>query len=325
MALWIITVLAIVALEFSSAMRTDAYIAKNYQEELQLYALAQAGIERALLELTCRHDQFLRQKRRALHGESPPAEKRIWLTDGRAYHLNFDQGIGEVRIYGEAGKININLASERTLRRIAECLGLEGENKDIFVDSLLDWRDPDDFYRLQGAENEYYRSLKEPYNCKNGYLDTIEELLLVRGVTAELFWGKKIIKEGESEQISIGLKDIFSVYAPGEQIDINSAGFSVLHCFLGLSPAVARQVIKSREEREFENLPDLLQRVPEIGIFMPERGRFISFSPLHPFYTIESIARPKENAPGRGIKVIVKIDGREKKGLKIIQWIDQIS
>ncbi|MGC8810016.1 MAG: general secretion pathway protein GspK [bacterium] len=323
--IWIITILVIVAFEFSAAMRLESYSVKNYQEEAQLYALACGAYERALWELSCRHDPFLRQKRRDLIREEIPAEKKEWLIDGRPYTFSLGQGICQVRIYGEAGKININLASDRTLRQVAACLGLEGESKDILVDSILDWRDPDDFYRPHGAENDYYRSLKEPYDCKNGYLATIEELLLVRGVSKELFWGKKILFPGEKEERMVGLKDIFSVYAAGEQIDLNAAGWPVLRCFLGLPGEVADKVIVVREEREFENLTDLTQRVPEIQPFLKEIGRFISFRPLHPYYTVETRAWIREDELGRGLKAIIKIDVREKNGYKVIQWIDHIS
>lgn len=322
--LWIITALVIVALELSSAMRIEAYGVKHYQEELLLYALAYGGVERAIFELSCRHDPFIRQKRKALIKEDLPAEKKEWITDGRPYLLTFPQGKCEVRIYGEAGKININLASEKTLRQIATCLGLAGENRDILVDSILDWRDPDDFYRPHGAENEYYRSLPEPYDCRNGFFETMEELLLVRGVNKELYGGKKITIAEEDQVKIVGLKDIFSLYGSGEQIDLNSAGWPVLHCFLGLPMSVIRQLSKARGEREFENQADLWQRVPEIQPFWKEIGRFITFQPLPPFYTIEARAKIKENELGRGIKAIIKIDGREKKGFKIIQWIDYI-
>jgi hypothetical protein len=116
--------------------------------------------------------------------------------------------------------LNINSISESLLRKIIGNFGLEGEARDMVVDSILDWRDPDDFYRINGAENDYYRSLKEPYDCKNGNLDSIEELLLVRGVTPELFYGKKPEKK-ESEP-SRGPQAPLST-RHREQIDINSA------------------------------------------------------------------------------------------------------
>jgi general secretion pathway protein K len=224
----------------------------------------------------------------------------------------------------EAGKININTVSERTLRKIVSQLGLEGEKRDIAVDSILDWRDPDDLYRVNGAENDYYQSLKEPYNCKNGNLDAIEELLLVRGVTPELFYGRKRINKGEEEGKSdqVGLKDIFSIYSAGEQIDINSATPIVLRYVLGVPDEVSRQIVKAREDKAFENQRDLLQRTPELSPFIEEIGRLIVYRSVTPYYTIESRAKSKQGGGSRGLKTIVKIDQNEKKGYKIIQWVD---
>ncbi len=57
------------------------------------------------------------------------------------------------------------------------------------ADAIVDWIDPDDDPRTNGAENSYYMSLSPAYQCKNGPLDTLEELLYVRGVTWELLFG----------------------------------------------------------------------------------------------------------------------------------------
>lgn len=325
MVLWIIAILSVIAFEFGYAMRTEVKITKNFQEELQLYALAEGGVERAIAELVYKHDSRMRSKRKTLRAEGFPPEKKEWVTDGRGYPLSFELGVCEVRVMGEAGKININLVSGMLLHKVMTNLGVEGEARDIVVDSLLDWRDADDFYRLHGAENDYYQSLPEPYECKNGNLDSIEELLLVRGVTPELFYGRKatLTEEGEKEKSKgSGLKDIFSVYALGEQIDINSATLSVLRVALGIPSGVARSIIKAREEKGFENQQDLLQRVPELTPFFGEIGRFLLFQSLNPFYSIEAQAQSKKGGSLRGIKAIVKIDPREKDGYKIIQWLD---
>lgn len=325
MVLWIIAILSVIAFEFSYAMRTEVKIVKNFQEELQLYALAEGGVERAIAELVYKHDPRVQNKRRTLKSKDFPPEKKEWVTDGRGYPLTFDLGVCEVRVRGEAGKININLVSGMLLRKIITNLGVEGEAGDIVVDSLLDWRDPDDLYRLNGAENDYYQSLPEPYECKNGNLDSIEELLLVRGVTPELFYGKKGTWPGEGGKEKgnrIGLKDIFSIYALGEQVDINSATLPVLRFALGIPSEIARGIIQAREEKVFENQQDLLQRVPELGPFLGEIGRFILFQSTNPFYTIEAQAQSKNGKSVRGLKAIVKIDPREKEGYKIIQWVD---
>jgi general secretion pathway protein K len=324
MVLWVITILSVIVLEFCFAMRTEVNITNNYKEELRLYAMAEGGIQRAIAELIYKHDTKVQQMRMTLKPEEVPPEKMEWVTDGRPYLLPFDQGVCEVRVRSEAGKVNINLISESMLRKIIGNLGLEEVERDIVVDSILDWRDPDDFYRVNGAENDYYQSLKEPYDCKNGNLDSIEELLLVRGVTPDLFYGRKgIKKEGEGEKvIRIGLKDIFSIYSAGEQIDINSATPIVLRFVLGIPREVSQLIVKAREEKRFEHQQDLLQRVPELSPFMGEIGRFILFRSATPYYTIESKAKNKEGGSNRGIKTIDKIDRADKKNHKIIQWVD---
>ena len=326
MVLWVVAVLSVVVLEFCFAMRTEINITKNYKEELQLYAMAEGGVQRAIAELVNKHDLKVQQMRRALKTEEIPSEKREWVTDGRPYLLPFNQGTCEIKVMSEAGKVNINMISEGLLRKIIGNLGLEGEARDIVVDSILDWRDPDDFYRVNGAENEYYQSLKEPYNCKNGNLDSIEELLLIRGITPDLFYGRKNIKEGEEvlKADRIGLKDTFSIFSSGEQIDINSATPVVMRVLLGIPDEVSRVIVKAREEKEFEHQQDLIQRVPELSPFIGEIGRLIIIRSSIPYYTIESRGKNKEWGSVRGLKVIVKIDPKEKNGYKFIQWVDAV-
>ena len=328
MVLWVMTILSVIVLEFSYAMRTEVNISRNYQEELQLYAMSEGGVQRAIAELVYKQDPRVHQMRKTPEFAEMPADKREWVTDGRNYSLAFEGGECVVRVMGEAGKLNINLISDRTLRKIITNLGWEGEARDIVVDSILDWKDPGDFHRLNGAKNDYYQSLKEPYNCKNSNLDSIEELLLVRGVTPELFYGRKAIKkeeEGAAEGAAadrIGLKDIFSIYSLGGQIDINCATMPVLRVVLGIPKDVAQRIVKAREEKTFEHQQDLLQRVPELAPLLAQMAGLMTYQSMLPYYTIESRGKSKDQTSRRGLKVIVKIDPTDKKGYKVILWVD---
>jgi len=325
MVLWVMAILSVVALEFSFAMRTEINITKNYKEDLERYAMAEGGVQREITELIYKNDARLQQVKKTLSLEEISSEQKEWVADGRAYPLPFDQGSCEIRIMSEAGKVNINIVSEVVLRKIIGQLGLEGEARDVVVDSILDWRDPDDFYRANGAENDYYLSLKEPYYCKNGNLDSIEELLLIRGITPDLFYGKKGTPEGEEGSGDrAGLKDIFSIYAPGEQVDINSATPLVLNMVLGILREVSQQMAKVREEKSFENQQDLLNRVSELAPFIGEISRFIVYRSAFSYYTVESRAKLKDELSTQGLKTIVKIDPREKEGYKIVQWVDRL-
>jgi general secretion pathway protein K len=328
MVLWVIVILSVIVLEFSFAMRTEVNIAQHYKEEVQLRAYAEGGIQRAIAELVYKHDPKIQQMRQARKTEGVPEDKKEWATDGEAHVLPYDQGSCEIRIAGEAGKVNINTVSEASLRKMIGQLGLEGETRDVVVDSLLDWRDTDDFIHLNGAENDYYQSLKEPYNSKNGNFDSIEELLLVRGVTPDLFYGKKESKKGDTGETGTGgqpgLRDIFSIYSAGEQVDINSASIPVLKAVLGLPAGAARSIVTARGEKVFQNQQDLVLRVPELAPLIGQIGPLIGYQTAVPYYTIEARGKSKEGGSFQGIKAVVKIDSKEKDGYKIVQWVDRL-
>ena len=123
MVLWVMAILSVVVLEFSFAMRTEVNITKNFKEELQLYAMTQGGVQRAIAELIYQQDPKVQQLRRTLTTEEIPPEKKEWVTDGRSYVLPFDQGTCDIKVMSETGKVNINLVSESMLRRIITLLG----------------------------------------------------------------------------------------------------------------------------------------------------------------------------------------------------------
>ena len=87
--------------------------------------------------------------------------------------------------------------SEAVALGIADSLlmSLPGMTQDT-VDAILDWLDEDDEAREFGAEAEYYNTLATPYSPANGPLQTVEELLLVRGVTPTLLFGADVNRNG---------------------------------------------------------------------------------------------------------------------------------
>lgn len=55
-----------------------------------------------------------------------------------------------------------------------------------FIDTLADWQDTDDFNRLNGAEAFDYKMAKLPYSPRNFYVQTIDELSLLKGFDPEI-------------------------------------------------------------------------------------------------------------------------------------------
>jgi type II secretory pathway component PulK len=91
----------------------------------------------------------------------------------------------------ESGKVNLNaLIKLDPTGQVAHDLLMKLPNMtEEVADAIIDWIDPDDDPRPNGAESQYYTGLSPGYQCKNGPLDSLEELLLVRGVTPDLLFG----------------------------------------------------------------------------------------------------------------------------------------
>ncbi len=124
-------------------------------------------------------------------------------------------------ILDEERKLNINTADTDILRRLfTEVAGVKEKLAEAITESVLDWRDEDNDKRDFGAEKFEYLLLKKPYDCKNGPFESLEELLLVRGMTPE------ILKS---------IRPYITVYGSGK-VNLNTAPDAVLKV-LGLSDA----------------------------------------------------------------------------------------
>jgi general secretion pathway protein K len=229
----------------------------------------------------------------------------------------------EVKIRSESGRISLNRATDFVLRKVVSYFVEEGEQRSIIVDSILDWRDTDNLHRLNGAENDYYQSLAEPYNAKDADFDSVDELLLVRGISPELYHGKKAKdQEGEGAPI-IGLKDVFTVFSNASGIDINTAPVEVLMVVFGISRDLAQKILESRSETPFGNLNDFRLKVPDIVPFItPEIMPYLVFTSVTPYYNITSVGKVKDGESKRGMECVVKIDRRERTGYRIVLWND---
>lgn len=88
----------------------------------------------------------------------------------------------EARITGEGGRLNLkwlltgeNPVHIEVLRRYLEIKGIDLNERDQMIDTLLDWVDPDNLVRLNGAEDE------GGYKAANRMITNLEELKKVKG------------------------------------------------------------------------------------------------------------------------------------------------
>jgi len=167
------------------------------------------------------------------------------LAIKRLPHRNVALGVGQFTycISDEEARLNLNTAPPDRVGRLLEQIGLERQARDVVVDSLQDWRDPNEEHRLNGAESEdTYLKLPVPYRSKNGNLDSLSELIQIKGVTAKLLDGE----DGRP-----GLGSLVTVKTPG-QINVNTARKEVLRS-LNFSDAELNEVEQSRYNFELSN------------------------------------------------------------------------
>ena len=169
--LWIIIVLTVIVTTLGRKSRLDSKITLARMDAVRCKWACRAGIERAVAildedprETDCLTDQW---------NYSPDD-----FNDFQLERCQFN-----VRVIDELSKLNINTATREQL------LGLPYMTVDV-ADAIIDWRDTDEIPGEFGVEGGYYENLPLGYLPRNDSFRTLRELLLVRGVTEELFYGE---------------------------------------------------------------------------------------------------------------------------------------
>jgi type II secretory pathway component PulK len=222
--IWVVLVLAGLALVFARSMRVAAILAANHTASLQAECIAEGARQYLLAQLETDEQTAVLTNAtpyEAMHvGQGYSWVLRSNLEDDR----QLDYGLTD-----EAGKINLNSASLEML------LKLPGMTAELAA-SIIDWRDQDGELSPGGAENEYYLLLPEPYNCKNAPIETVEEILLIKGASAELLYGEDrnlngVLDENENDadasdppdnrngRLEGGFYDYVTVYSMEANVD----------------------------------------------------------------------------------------------------------
>jgi general secretion pathway protein K len=231
--LLVLTVLGIIGAEFAFSMRLEASAVRAYKDSVTGMHLAEAAVEQAIREIAgdyttvgaCRDDDPVRffKADRTLVPALPRQDVPL--------------GIGQFGydITDEEARLNVNVTQPERLGRLLTSLGIQRNERDAIMDSIQDWRDPNEDHRLNGAESDdYYLKLPVPYRARNANFESVQELLQVKGVTEALFRGT---------EEAPGLVHAVTVKTPGP-VNINTAGIHVLRS-LGLSDAEISQITQT--------------------------------------------------------------------------------
>lgn len=356
LVLWVLTLLSIMVFEFCYTMRIEATITRNFKEGERSYFLAQAGIHRAIIEIVRTKrtvkkfegskESMVKDEEKDVDDEEEQSDE--WKPREEPYTFPLEDGECEVNISDEGSKINLNWIAKnaKTNRKLLtdifeNSFGLEGEERDIIIDSIIDWVDKDHNHLMNGAEDEYYESLEDPYECRDGDFVVTEELLLVRGVTEDMYYGRNLssrqrdelmgeagaypikeleqgLEEAEERPLGNGLSELFTVFSDKNsiKININDAPYGLLMSVSGMTDDVAQRIIELRREEEFENIRDA--RLMEL----PNYNQIVTQITLDPtdYYRIEARGRVDDSSVARTVSAVVKITPKEKDKYKVVYW-----
>lgn len=167
--LWVLVLLSLMAGALAANSRLDAGIATNLRHSAQLALATETGMQWAFW------------------GLSAPQPQVPWLADGSVYSAEQEGVLLRVAVQDENGKIDINVANETILQRLFEAVLADSSRAQALANAVLDWRDEDDFQRIDGAEDIDYENAGFEYGASDKPFNSIEELRLVMGMTDEIY------------------------------------------------------------------------------------------------------------------------------------------
>lgn len=244
--LLVLALLAVVVTESAYSARLEASMVRAYRDGVVGQHLAEAGVHQAIREIlsqaqvTAVDGDGALVFYRALPGQTTPA--RVPPLPRTRVAL----GAGEFsyRISDEAARLGLNGADTTRFDRLLQALNVDRQQRDVIADSLQDWRDANDLQRVHGAESDFYLKLPVPYRARNANLQDAAELLQIRGVTPELYFG------GGGRP---GLGDLVTAVT-ANTVNLNTASPLVLKAY-GLSEAEIGDVVETRVRAPYPTVP----------------------------------------------------------------------
>lgn len=220
MVLVVLVLLTLAAYQYSDLMQAEYQAADNVHKFAQARAVADSGVHYAAALLA--NPDNLSGLLNDNPFDNPESFRDVVVPGdpktgggGRFTLLappDPDGGSGEVRfgVTDEGGKINLNSLMKRdpTGQLLHDTLMKLPNMTAEIAGAIVDWIDADSTpFPPSGAERDYYAGLDPSYRIKNGPLDTLDELLLVRGVTPELLYGGDRNRNGILDPDEQGAED----------------------------------------------------------------------------------------------------------------------
>jgi len=236
--LWTVALISVLVATLAANIRLSAQTAIHQSDGIQHRANVVSVLEMAKMELL-----FSRFSGQMVASNDIEGRLKKYRFHGKQEKLFYSiPETTQVYIYDHSGKINLtrlvpSLMTELLTKQLTlDDQDLDPERLTALLSAWQDWVDLDDLIKVKGAEAEYYQTLEPPYSPRNGFMQTVEELLQIRGYR-ELFG-------------HLNMHSIFTVYGFNPKVNFNLANRDVLKLIPGLTPQEVEAIIQRRKEVE---------------------------------------------------------------------------
>ncbi len=255
--MWVLLILALLVSSMVYDMHIEASLTAYQRNRTQAQQFARAGMEYA------RYLLWKSVKIKPALGPANGEDPDIFLAAAR-----LQKGMSVTNLvheFGENQKFTLTLIPEQAFRNINRLnpdtewpllLQQAGVPEDLYpelVDCLMDWTDANDAARVNGAESDDAYYAERGYPVKNALLDSVEELLMIKGWTKSMVFGGPAPRDGDPPLA--GLAALSTVWGDG-RINVNAAPREVLLTLPTVDETVADDIIRQRTPENTEGTID---------------------------------------------------------------------
>jgi len=173
----VVFTLASIVLVLCGTMRVESMSSANLSSTLQAASI-ERGAEQYVIALLTEEKTTLSTLTDNDFAQVPVGDGYFWII-----RPNYgDANLPYVGLTEENAKLNINTATYESLMRLPNMT-------DDVATAIVSWRGGTATGSSSGADDSYYSSLSDPYQPKKGAFETVEELLLVQGMSRQLLYG----------------------------------------------------------------------------------------------------------------------------------------
>lgn len=249
--LWLSAALAAIAFSVAASVRSETNRVGSAADGLRAWYLATGSVERAVQWMMWGPEV-----------RNPDGSAR-WEQNMPRMRMSYPSGDAIVELIPESAKMNINTATPDNLLRVVTAVSGDSQRAAQIVAAILDWRSgsgPTEF-------DQYYFTIAPTFRARHASFEEIEELLLVKGMTPELFYGNYIPDATGRLYAAGGLRDCLSVWGGPGPYDINTASPALMEA-QGIPAASVSQIVNLRQVQPFHDMG----QVSQLGIQTTNMG-----------------------------------------------------